>query len=390
MIKRLCLIILVCFPFFSAIAQGDVIVLVDVSRSIQQSHFIEARSVVKNMLLGNPINNSNFVMNLDPRSSLKIGEGIPLVAKGKKIIIFPFGESWRINHIVDPKVIDTPSDISTYFDNNYPRQVSDQKTYLELSKAKMAQIAKSQGIEEYILVLVSDNVHDDYGGSNARPQYTAVQKALLDNFNTASNPYVDIKQGTIDFIDEELYKISIFSADITSWNPPPPPPPGIDSTVTKACQIRLTSFANGKKGREKEVKNNPVTFRWSAKNYPKGTKFTITIRSTTGNNKNNVSKLTTSNSFQTKLADDSYRVSVSSPICAPTTTYIKVKTEKSGGGFLFLLLILGLLGGIGYWLYKRRQEDSIRKLSSNTTGGEEVHYQEDNNQNNSTDELDGF
>jgi len=391
MIKRIFLLLVALVLFNSSYAQNDVIVLVDVSKSIKQQHFMEAREVVKNLLLGNPINNVNFTVNFDPRSSLKITKGQPLVSRGKKLIIFPFGESHRIYDMVNPKVVNSiPSDITSYFDQQYPRRVTDNKTYLELSKAKIAQIAKSQGLDKYVLILVSDNVHDDYGGSNSRPKYSKDQQVLLNNFNTASNPYSDTKQGTIDFAIESLYKISILTADITSWNPPPPPPivQG-DSIQSKVCELTLTSFPNGKKDKPKEVENNSVTLRWSAKNYPEGTRFTVSVRSTTGNNKNNISKSIAANSLKVDLTDDTYKVSVSSPICASTSTYIKVNAE-GGGGLLFFFLVLAVLAGIGYWVFKRKQDEKMKRLSSDSFQHENVHYQADSSATDGADQMDGF
>ena len=133
-----------------AYAQEHVIVLVDVSKSIQQEHFRQTRDVVKNVLLGNPINNGNYHLNMDAKSPIKFKSGTPLVFSGKKLLIMPFGETKWMNGPFAPKTIRSAGDIASYFESTYPKYVSDQRTYLDLARAKAAQIAKSQGISPLI------------------------------------------------------------------------------------------------------------------------------------------------------------------------------------------------------------------------------------------------
>lgn len=368
MIKRAFLFSLLLGLFLNFYGQDNVVVLVDVSRSIRQTHFEDAKDIISDILVGNGINNPLFAVEMDARSHIRIGTGTPLIGIGLKLLIIPFGEAHRMNGVFSPTVVNRiPEDVLSAMNIKYPTSVTDQQTYLKLAEAKAAQIAKSQGMNTYVLLLVSDNINDDYGGPNSRPFYTELQRHLLDNFATLSNPYVAPEHGKISYSNNPDYNITISHVNITDWSYSLPTiAPGSDADSTEYCQLRFVTFGDGRKGNEKEVNENKFTIRWVAESCPQGTKFKLTVRSTDGHKENNLTREISSTSYSLTLPDGAYQISVSSPICVPDTTYIKVKTRNGGGAVFLVLLILGAAGFGGYWLYQRQQQKKMEKFKKNS------------------------
>lgn len=374
---------LLLFPFLGN-SQDNVVVLVDVSKSIKQSYFAQTKNVVKDIILGNPINNSNFSVSIDAKSPIIIGKK-PLISSGKKLLIMPFGETYWMNASFKPTSISIlPTDVETYINSKYPTRVSDNRTYLKLAKARAAQVAKSQGMDTYFLLLVSDNINDDYGGPNTKPVYNAAQRHLVENFATLSNPYLAPKHGEIDFVLDHNYKIRIFHVNLANWNYSPPASliPSMKKDSIEYCKLKFISYTNGTRKKPKEVKNNQITFRWTASNSVEGTKYNFSIKSTDGNKQNNITKKTSSNSFSTELPNGTYRISVSVPggACFSDTTYIEIDGGGSGSGFWILFLLVALVAA-GFWLYKRNERNKTEELSNSRGGEDKIESSTDNNLN---------
>ena len=299
--KHTFIILITLLYSFLCYSQQDVIVLVDISRSIEQSHFTEARKVVKNILVGEDIKNTDFTLRPFLNTTLKVGNGNPLLGSGNKLLIIPFGEPrfWDINYNFEQV-----TNFDTFFEINYPNSVTDSKTYLELAKIKAANTAKKNGVDNYILILVSDNISDDYG-SEGKTNYTAYQSNAVSNFKTVSNPYLEIKQSEITYRYDPSYKITLHTVNIKDWKPYAATstnntnPVVQNDPINPTCELKFTSYANGKKDKEKVVKSKGVTFRWSESNKPQDDRYKISIASTTGNRENNISKSgLTSNSYK--------------------------------------------------------------------------------------------
>ncbi|MDO5980943.1 hypothetical protein [Flavivirga spongiicola] len=364
--KSILLLFILSFVSIKTYTQEHVIILVDVSKSINQDHFRQAKEVVKNFVLGESIKNKNFMLNMDSKTFIKPESGIPLISSGKKLLIMPFGETKWMNGSFTPKIIRTKNDITAYFDSSYPKYVTDQRTYLNLAKAKAAQTAKSQGMDKYILLIVSDNISDDYGGPNSKPIYTAAQRHLINNFATLSNPYVAPLHGKIDFNLDNNFEIRIHHADVSKWTYTLPASVVKDTPIDSVCKLKFTSYANGSRKKAKNIEANPITLRWAVNDAPKGTNFTLSIRSTSGNKENNMTFSTTSNFYKIELPNDTYKITISSPICLPDTTYISINVGNGGGGILLFIVLLGALGFGGYQFYKKRQEKKLQRLSSDS------------------------
>ncbi|MEL7003959.1 MAG: hypothetical protein AAFN93_14650 [Bacteroidota bacterium] len=373
-------------------AQEHVVVLVDVSKSIKQSHFVEARSTVRQLLIGEKITSSNFTADLDTKSKVTLGKAF--IGKGSKVLIMPFGETkWMVGPF-SPKVMrNFPKDLDQYFEAIYPKSVTDNKTYLQLAEAKAAQVAKSQGMERYYLLIVSDNINDDYGPSK-RPVYTKAQRHLLDNFRMESHPYLAPKQGTIDFTPDDFYNIRLFYVNLDKWNYTPPSPiPGPSTKSTpleedEYCELQFTSYTGGTQRKKKKVEAERVTFRWKATGAPDGTQYNLSIIGLDDKENSLNKKGLRRNSFSAELPNGAYRVTVTSSICRPATTYLEVDAGGGGGGFFLFLLVMGAgVGGyIAFKKYKKNQSEAKNdRGNTNHTGTTNT-----NSGSNSQTDFDGF
>ena len=386
--KKILILIIVLFPSIFCYSQKDVIVLVDISKSIKQNDFVAVKQTVKNLLKGKYISPNEIKIEVDKKTTLNIGDEIPLFKLGDKLLIIPFGERKRFWD--NTYNFDKVTDLDLYFENNYPKRVTDNKTYLELAKIKAANTAKETNVNNYILIMVSDNVNSNFG-PNGLPNYTEEQSNSIVDFGTKSNPYLEQKHGTLIYKRNRNYKITISTVNIKDWKPYSPlgkPAQGGAKTETK-CNLKFMSFANGIKGKEKIVKTNDIKLRWSANNITQGAKYKISISSTSGNRENNTSKSgLTNNYYSVHLANDTYRVSVTSTDCASDKTFIKVTSSNGGGGFLFLLILATAIGSLGYYLYKKNQDKKMEETQFEDSGNEtDINY--DGTDTNSN-ELDGF
>jgi len=352
--------IILPFLFFSqlALAQNDVFVLVDISKSIYKSDLENARQALSDVLVGNPLSNA----------TVSFGSAADLskfkLITGDKLYIIKFGDkSTTLNPYAPPCVIhNIPADITQQLDAFFPTTPTDSKTYLTLAKAKVVEFAKNNKIGIYKLYLITDNITDDYG-PNGKPDFTQYERDLTQSVGTGSNPILiapSVKLRLNDLRNKDYALEFIPSVNVVNVVIPQQPPvinqPVASSNV---AQIKMTTNAGGRKNKEIELKDDNLGISWSCSNYPAGGTYTVVVSSYEGEKYKEIRK-DQATGFSLKLPDGKFKVMVMAENfkAISATTYVEVST---GGSlwFLWLILIAGILFAVYKWLKKKQNNKNM-------------------------------
>jgi len=130
-------------------AQNNVFVLVDVSKSVKKADLVAAKQALTDVLLGNPLSNSNVVgATVHDLQQFKI-------VQGDKLSVVKFGEQ-QTSLNISPQLLTIqtiPTDIIQVL-NSFPTTPTDNNTYWKLAKAKVADYAVKNGIKNYKLYII--------------------------------------------------------------------------------------------------------------------------------------------------------------------------------------------------------------------------------------------
>lgn len=368
------LIFLVCLmSVITAYPQSsDVFVLVDVSKSVNGPDLEKARIALTDVLLGKSL--SNAYVSYGSSSELLACRLQP----GDRISVLRFGNKETImnNNFALSAVRNLPDDVLQVLNSRFPQNLTDNRTYLMLSKAKVAEYAKSHNITSYRLYLITDNISDDYG-PNGRPDYTDYERDLAQGYNTSANPVKEspsIKVKLNNARNQDYVLEFIPDVDITDYNLPNQSAPPV-TDAEEYSTIRLTSYANGRRNNEVEATAESLSINWSCSNFPEGGKFTVIIAQYEGGKFRDIREDINSYSTTFRVPDGKYRITVSAQNfqAEPASTYVEVNT--GGGGWFWILLLLLLAGGAGYYYWQRKRR---MKLEDEQAGsGQDIFSQHD-------------
>jgi|GEM_PF-6747859 len=360
-------------------AQQNVVLLVDVSGSIPNAARNGAKDMVKDVLMGQAISNHAFYYEMDPQSTLRM-PGTPLVSSGSHVVLIRFGEKVTSDGHSDAILRNFPADLDNFLDAHYPTasEYKDQYTFLTLAKAKAAQVAKQLGMGQFMFLLISDNINDDFTHGNS-PNYTGLETQLVESYNSKSNP---VMEGGIDgyvrLRGNNDFKIPLRMLDVGQMKTVLPVPPitpitpngGGTTIITIPDSMPLTiefsgNLASASRKLPAVVKSNSVNISWLCKNCPDNTLYNVVVSTVDGKTKDGNSKNLSLPSLSKNLESGTYKVMVSGEVPGsnrPVSSAMTYITVDTGGGawFLWVVLIAGLIGGSIY-MYKQQQKKKIRE-----------------------------
>jgi hypothetical protein len=375
--KRLLTILFCLSCSVAAKSQEHIFVLVDISTSVSNNHLAQSKQALKDILQGNTP--STFTADGSnqtsiPNLSLKQNDKLILMKFGTKATIINYSP-------IITSISNFPSQLVSIIDSYYPSSTTDNATFISLAKAKIAEIAKSNKINEYRLILISDNLYDDYGG---KPNYSSYEQQLVDGYNTSKNP---ISEGPADVFknnSDNKYQIRIQRIDISKYVLPgdsdgdgvldvldkcPGTPLGT-SVDANGCptnqpppEIKIITPLSKKKDKPALTKSNSFPISWTC-NCPVGTTFNVQLTEINGGKyKEPTRKNQSANSVQfNDIPFGEFRIVVSSS--SASSDYTFVETPSSSFGLVMFLLLLVILGGVVYKIWNdRRKKNSNKSLN---------------------------
>jgi hypothetical protein len=345
--RKLLLITIYNCTFLSLMAQMNVCVLVDISKSIKSQEILNAKQFVKDILMGSAVNTTIFLVDGTlPDMKMKTGD---------KLMIMPFGDrSCVMDYSPLINTISNPNDVANYIEQYFPVKLTSDWTYITLAKARLAEIASKNQMSEYSLIFVSDNTSDDYGGHS---NYAPYEQLLVDSYNTNKNPVSERPGVRGKLIANPKYSIFVQKVDVSKYTPPPGGIPVTD-TLPKTLKIELTSLKGGTVKNPCKLKENKFSISWFCKNAPPNAAYKISIK-TTGEKSQIIQVNGNSYSFS-NIKDGQSRITVSADnfIASSANTVV----ETSGGDLtwlLWLFVFAALIGG-GYWYWNKQRQDKMR------------------------------
>lgn len=360
---------------FQANAQENVFILVDVSKSVYQSELTNAKKLVSDVLTGQYSNSSYFSTNgTTPSFNF---------SSGGYFAILHFGDKGTVTNS-NPTVhkVNNSNEVLSIINNEFRTNPTDNRTYLTLAKAKCADIALKYNIREYSMILISDNISDDFGGSITN--YRSDEQASVNRYNTLANIF-PVSQFVLNNRNAFTVLLQRIKLDkITSDSDGdgvddiidncPNTPKGIKvnqfgcpDTIPEQLKIELTTFKGGTSSKPIVHKENKITIGWFCKNAPKNAQYKISVSPIGISGEKTQTFTATGNSYNvSNLTNGKWRITVSSDSAnfnaSSATTTIEVKT---GGSYWFLwILLLSGLGFGGYLLKKKIDADKIKRLNS--------------------------
>ncbi|MFA0960221.1 hypothetical protein AB9P05_00285 [Roseivirga sp. BDSF3-8] len=345
------------------LAQDNVFVLVDVSgnpRGLSSENRItpamrdQAGELVR-QLVGGQFNKDRFMQdwrlsgNTDPViENIVNGGGQPLINQGGYLLIMPFGdkdtyEQFRLN-----RVNNVPSDVDAAW--RMPGRYTDQNTFGEIARAKAADVAIDANLSSYYLVVISGLGED----TNSKNLYTTQEQNYMDNYRSA------VRKDALGIFryrdDRKDYKIEISKIDLTRMR-------GagntagtkqiIDSTHIDEPILEIVT-PKGSRQKPYELKGDKMLVSWSCVGCKKDAEYTVKLLHMEDRGSSQTKKVKGRTNYNFALQNEGpYRVVVSNEGSATSTEYFTYQAEGGGGSFLLWLLILAVLGGIAWFLYKQ-------------------------------------
>jgi hypothetical protein len=367
---------------FTIQAQNNVFVLVDVSRSVSQNQLDDAKQALNEVLNGDQLT-SAFVAQGSPQDLINFK-----LAIGDKLALSKFGNI-STTLAINPsptQIQNLNTDINQVL-NGMTWRPSDNQTYITLSKAKIAEYAKKNGIRSYKLFIISDEVNDDYG-PNGQPNYpNDYTRNLVEGYNTTTNTVIEASSTKIKFLNTSPFTLTFIpNVDVSGYSVPGSStlPPTTSTNTPSSLKIELTSFKGGTITKPIEVKTDKITISWSCEGAPSGAQYKVRLSPINiPEAKKEVHTTTGPSSNFSNLADGKYQITVSSAQpnlnAASYSTYIEVKTKSLLEENLWLLLLLVAAGG-GYWYWNIKRNEKIE-----TTQNANDVFSSDSNDNSSSE-----
>lgn len=241
-------------------------ILIDISQSMRFSGDWQndIRETIRDMLFGGRFDSTRwrtdgiFVPDGDVfLTAMQAGQ--PLYELDQPIVVVGFGEAANnppfFAHIRDGRFSDL-NDGSAFFSSSFPRQFTDDWTFLNLAKAVARNtFAEQYGIERWNLVLVSDFKPDpNYRGrlSDAADTFenrypTTVREQTLVTFAYANDPKL------------KMHILRVHHTGVAGGTTTPPDP---DPPPSEPPRIVLESPADGSKVSRID-RDHPLQFRWT-------------------------------------------------------------------------------------------------------------------------------
>lgn len=345
-----------------AFGQGYVFVLVDVSKSVDPADLREGRLALRDVLLGQqPTNTIEYGGQNSDLSKFR-------VQPGDKLVILCFGEkstvaSWQ-NRIYPVTMSRLPDDVVDYVEKNYPSRLTDNRTYLSLAKARVAEYAKSQNLSSYRLYLVTDNVNDDFNGKD--PSYTSAEQDLINGYGTVAHPVKEqpFTRLLLKNSRNQAFSIELVpEVDISKYVPPGQNGSNSSSGSVSSPTapeghpvIKLISYAGGELQKPVLVKTEDLNITWQCNDCPAGTKYNVYVGEIEGRGYKERKPNLSSTSVPVRLpGSGKYRIRVTDALnnAQGATTYIEL--ESSGLGWVIALLILGGMAALGFVWWNRQR-----------------------------------
>ena len=220
-------------PMAFAQQGSDIVVIVDVSGSVQKMNNarIEAKNIIKDLVAKGRFEASNynqweFSTAVDNIQSIKNGRGTPLLGTNNRAFIRSAGEkSTSLSPISNYNSCNNLNEFDTFIDQNYPARFNDQFTYLKLAKAKAAQFALENNTCSYLLIEVTDSREDKIPSA----PYTPQEQDLVDSYGVKSN-IETFTLGIIRYRPISNYQIIISEVNVI----------GNNCNATKPCATATT------------------------------------------------------------------------------------------------------------------------------------------------------
>jgi hypothetical protein len=346
--KKVLLLILLASVFSNTSAQDNIFVLVDVSRSVYSSELQAAKQLTKDLLANRSTNNSLF---------LETGTSQPInIQSGGKLMIMPFGDKSTVmnyNPIIENVDL---GNVESIIEQRFRTNATDGRTYLSLAKARCPEIALTHSINEYIMILVSDETEDRFDGSNTG--YSHSEQELVNKYRTL----VDESAGAVYvFRSRNAFTVTVMKISLNRYTPSTPSTPS-SSTTQNSPKIELTSLAGGTSASPIIVKENKFSISWRCLNCPKNIQYKIRLSPINNPSQKVASFTSTGNNYSfNNVGNGKWRITVYATNTQATTN-IEV---KAGSSYWFLwLMLFVVLAGAGYWYWKKIQEDKLKKLNS--------------------------
>lgn len=352
--KRFIIALGFCLTFLITYSQESIFVLVDKSKSINQSDLLLARKLLIDILAGTQVDRLRWRHEGD--------YSFRQVAPGTKLMIMPFGDKATImNYSATINIIGTASDVTNYVNLYYPTQLTDSWTFITLAKARLAEIAKEKGIDTYQLIFISDNTSDDFGGNAGYNEY---EQKLVNTYNTSNNPVTEHPGTRFVLIDNPKFSLFSQAIDVSKYTSPQVSPL---PDKTEALKIELTSLNGGTSREPVLVRDNKFTVSWICRNAPENVLYKVRLTPLNQRGVKAQSNNVTGNycNFQ-NINNGKWRITVSSAKdefkASSANSVIEVK-GRSSLWILWLILLAGLLGG-GYYYWKKQKDERMKKLQS--------------------------
>ena len=360
------------FLFFTVLTsvlfgQNSAFLLVDVSGSMPGNLTIreDAKKIARDLCLGQfkastYDDNWEWLGPIDPALQRIVnGRGAkPLIDPNQNgyFMIMPFGAKDTYKKYQIGRINKLPGDLDVFFNTHYPKRYTDKYTYQKIAYAAAASIAKGQQINDYYMIVVSDDLTDPNTGSKA-PSYTKEEQKWLAAWGTSAAK--NTKIGTLLYSGTN-YQIVISRVNISNVSIAPTTPPPA-SVATKGLKLVRPI---GTKKTPTTVSGTSISVLWNCLGCGAEDLFTVRLsKERKGSSKSSFKPQTkkTKNSSSKFTVEESgtYKVTVSTSGMAPAIGYVELKAGGGGGGggILPLLLVL-LMGGVGYFLWKRNQDQS--------------------------------
>jgi hypothetical protein len=316
-------IILVSMFIFSALhvmAQKNIFVLVDVSKSVKQHQLDNAKIALNEIFTSGAITNGTVVggTQQDLQSyKLQVGD---------KASVSAFGDLQTSSSIIPIlKTVNNPdSDIDNIL-NSIIWKPRDNWTYLTLARAKIAEFAKNRKINDYLLIEITDNVNDDYG-PNGHPSYqgNSYLENLITQYNTTTNKVTDKGWTKVAFGSDKKFLLSLTAGvNISSYTPP------IFQPIHAGITITYPSLT--KKSAELEINDESFTLTWACKKCQPNMEYSVFIEGYDGNSYTEHINSIKTESASIKLTQNGmYQIIVSASNCnlTPDTAFIKLNIIK--------------------------------------------------------------
>lgn len=372
--KKSLFLILLVFAFAYSNAQKTFIILNDVSGSLQPKEMEDLKQATIDLLMGNQINQSLF--------KALSGSGSFKVNPGDKIMVMPFGDKLTVmSYTPELKVIANQNDVDLYIKSKFRTKPTDSRTYLNLAISRCAMIAHQNSIMEYTLIIASDNINDDFGGS--KTGYTPDEQDIVNLYSTIAtiSPASKFVYNTRKAVTLSVNPINLKgyggvsdqdgdSIPDTLDNCPNTPPGtkvdqfGCPDTIPDILKITLSSYGSGTTQKPISCKENNLTITWSCPNAPKNAKYKIRLSPV--NNPGAKPKPpieVVGNSYNIQnLEDGKWKITVSASNFQSSSDNTVIEVNSGGSlGFLWVLIII-IAGAAGYWYWsKKRKEKEERK-----------------------------